>query len=162
MTPKEIVEIVSHGITAVATVSAGAWAYYRFVKGRVFKPRLILSASARRVNMESNRYVLSSVELSNVGLSRVDIDSAILRISALSSGPFAEVSVPSRTWLGTSRVLLAHTWIESGEVLKAQTLLALPAGDERPAVVDYKVVVGDVSFRTEAFVVPPADASQKG
>ena len=62
------------------------------------------------------------------------------------------MTVPRRVWLGTSRVLLAHTWIESGEILREQTLHTLPAGNGLPIVLDYKIVVGSVSFRVETVV----------
>jgi hypothetical protein len=49
---KDIVKIISKIISALATILAGGWVYYRFVKGCVFKPRLTLIASARCLRIQ--------------------------------------------------------------------------------------------------------------
>lgn len=35
---REDVDVASKLVTTLATILAGGWAYYRFVKGRVFEP----------------------------------------------------------------------------------------------------------------------------
>ena len=164
MDTKDIVEIVSKIITALATIFAGGWAYYRFVKGRVFKPRLTLTASARRFRIQGTEYVLSTIELSNVGLSRIDIEGATLRVCSLSGKAVTKVlSVPQRVWLDTSRVLLAHSWIESGEVLREQSLITLPLDQRFPILLDFKVLARGVSFSAMAIAEPlDTEASSAG
>jgi hypothetical protein len=160
MTIKDIVDVLSKAITAAATVLAGGWAYYRFVKGRVFHPRLILHADAQQLRIEATTYLLSTIELSNVGLSRIDINTATLRICSLSAEAVPDVAtLPNRAWLDTSRVLLAHSWIESGEVLKEQNLLALPLDHRSPVVIDFRVVSQGVSFVATA-IAQPASVEQ--
>jgi len=152
---KDIVGIVSSVVTLLATILAGGWAYYRFVKGRVFKPRLTLTASARRFRANGTEYVLSTIELSNVGLSKIDIHGADLRVCSLSGKAVPErVTVPQRHWLRTRRVLLAHSWVESGEVLREQNLLTLPLDLGVPILVDIKVVARGVSFKATSVAVP--------
>jgi len=152
---KDIVEIGSKIITALATILAGGWAYYRFVKGRVFKPRLTLTASARRLRIQGTEYVLSTIQLSNVGLSRIDIDGATLRVCSLSGRAVPElVTVPKRVWLDTSKVLLAHSWIESGEVLREENLLTLPLDQGFPILLDLRIVARGVSFTATAIAEP--------
>jgi hypothetical protein len=159
MATKDIVDVVSKIITALATILAGGWAYYRFVKGRVFKPRLTLTAKARQLHIRTTEYVLSTIELSNVGLSRVDIDSATLRVCSLLGNAIAEtVSVPQRVWLDTCRVLLAHRWIESGEVVNEQNLLTLPLNHSSPILIDFRVVAQGVSLTVTAIAEPTATA----
>jgi hypothetical protein len=144
---KDIVETAAHGTTAVATILGGSFAYYRFVKGRVFKPRLTLTASARRICIDGSEYVSSTVTLSNVGLSRIDIGSADLRVCALSGKAVADVvGVPKYVRLHTRRVLLAHSWVESGETLTEQNLLILPLNQDFPILLDFRVVARGVSF----------------
>lgn len=154
---KDIVDIVSKIITASATILAGGWAYYRFVKGRVFKPRLTLTVSARQLRIHGTAYLLSTIELSNIGLSRIDISSATLRVTSLAGESVAkDASKPKRVRLDTSKVLLAHTWIESGEVLKEQNLLILPLGHCFPVVIDCRLVAKHVSFSART-IAPPFD-----
>lgn len=155
MSTNETIEMVSRVITALATILAGGWAYYRFVKGRVFKPRLTLTASARLLRVQGTEYVLSTIELSNVGLSKIDIHHADLRVCSLSGKAVAKlVTVPQRDWLRTCRVLLAHTWIESGEALREQNLLALPLDLGVPILVDIRVVARGVSFTATSIAEP--------
>jgi len=152
---KDIVDIGSKIITATATILAGGWAYYRFVKGRVFMPRLTLDVSARQLRIHDTDYVLSTIQLSNVGLSRFDISVADLRVTSLSGESAAEfVTVPKRVWLDTPKVLLAHRWIESGEVLREQNLLVLPVGHCLPVLIDCRVVSEGVSFSATTIATP--------
>src|SRR5215510_7266950 len=108
MTMKDIFDAVSHIITSVATILAGAWAYYRFVKWHVFKPRLTLITTGRRLH-PNNGLCSSILELSNVELSRVDIDSAILRICTLSGKPMAKEMILPRGDHKTTRRRLLRT-----------------------------------------------------
>jgi hypothetical protein len=155
MFTKDFVDIVSSVTTTLATILAGGWAYYRFVKGRVFKPRLTLSAKARRLRIDATDHLLSTIELSNVGLSRIDLDSATLRVCSLSGHAIADtVSVPQRVWLETCQVLLAHSWIESGEVLSEQNLIVLPLDHRAPVLIDCRVVAQGVSLSATAIAEP--------
>src|SRR5262245_14538779 len=126
MSVKDVVEIASNVVTALATILAGVWAYYRFVKGRVFVPRLTLTVGARCLCIDRIDYVLSTIRLANVGLSKIEIGSSTLRVCSLVGQPVAGmVTTPQRVWLETRNVLLAHSTIESGEVLNEQNLLTL-------------------------------------
>lgn len=152
---KDIVDVLSSAVTALATILAGAWAYYRFVKGRVFTPRLTLTVDARQSRIDAAAYVVATLNVANVGLSRVEIESATLRVSSLALEPVAGgVTEPRRVWLDTTRVLLAHSWIESGEVLKEQAMVTLPLDHRAPVVVDFRVVAHDVSFSAAAIAEP--------
>jgi hypothetical protein len=164
MDTKDIVDIISKIITVLATIGAAGWAFYRFVKGRVFKPRLTLTVSARRLRMKGTEYVLYIVELSNVGLSRIDIDSADLRICSLTGKADAElVGVPQRDSLGTCQVLLAHSYVESGEVLREENLLILPVDQSFPILLDFRVVARGESFTATAIAQPSdTEASTAG
>jgi len=164
MDTRDVVDIVSKIVTALATILAGGWAFFRFVKGRVFKPRLTLTASARQLRIQGTAYVLSTIQLSNVGLSKFDIDKATLRVCSLSGEAGADlVTVPDVVWLKTSGVLLAHTWIESGEVLSEENLLILPLGHRFPVLVNCRVVSQGVSFTATAIAVPSdTEASNEG
>lgn len=155
MDAKDIVDIFSKSVTAIATILAGGWAFFRFVKGRVFKPRLTLTVSARQLCTEGTAYLLSTIQLTNVGLSRVDIAGATLRVCSLSGEPDAElVATPELAWLETPRVLLAHSWIESGEALREENILILPLNHRLPVHVDCKVLSRGLSFTATAIAIP--------
>jgi len=151
----EFADIASSIVAVVATVLAGGWAYYRFLKGRVFHSRLTLSLNTSRVSVHGTEYLLSVIEVSNVGLSSVDLGSGTLRFRELAGKARNDsVVIPGSVWLDTSNVLLAHTWIESGEKLAEQHLLILPARHRLPVQADLRVVSGGVSFSVSSIAMP--------
>lgn len=151
----EFADIASSIVAVVATVLAGGWAYYRFLKGRVFHSRLTLSLTTSRVSVHGTEYLLSVIEVSNVGLSSVDLGSGTLRFRELAGKARNDsVVIPGSVWLDTSNVLLAHTWIESGEKLAEQHLLILPARHRLPVQADLRVVSGGVSFSVSSIAMP--------
>jgi len=160
---KDFIDIVSKLITAIATILAGAWAYYHFIEGRVFKPRLTLSLSARRLRTNGVEYILSIIELSNVGLSRIEISNADLRVCSLSSGAVVgAVAFPQKVWLKTLSVLLAHNSVESGETLKEQNILISASSlQEFPILIDFRVVAKGISFTATTIAEPTAMAEPK-
>ena len=114
---KNIMSIISGVATTLATVFAGLWGYYRFVKGRVFEPRVSLAIVARCLRSDSMNYVACTMEVKNVGLSKVDIDKAHITLYLL-SGEF------ERSHLVTRKVLVAHAWLEPGATLNEQEVIA--------------------------------------
>jgi hypothetical protein len=151
MEVKDIVDIASKGVTMAATFLAGGWAYYRFIKGRVFYPRLTVAVSAKRLNSGGIEYVQSKIELKNSGLSKVTFDPVSLRIGWLSGNPLANAAVvPKFTWLGTFGVLQAHSWIDSGEILTDENLHILPPTQTAPTMVIVRVVADNVAFSATA------------
>lgn len=161
MKTTETIDIISKAVTILATILAGAWAYYRFLKGRVFKPRLALAVMGRRLRIRSTEFVLSTIELSNVGLSNLEIKHATLRVCSLSGEAISnKASQPKLEWLGTYEVLRAHNWIEPGEVIKEQHLLILPVNHDFTISLDCKIVTGRVAFTAMAIIDrPDYDAS---
>jgi hypothetical protein len=153
---KDVVDIVSGVVTTLAAILAGGFAYYRFVRGRVFHPRLTVNAEARQLRVEATNYVLATLEVANVGLARIDLGQASLQVSSLvGRGDTKAASVPQVDWLHTTEVLQAHTWIESGEKLTEQSLLMLPIGHRAPVLVDFRVVSQKVSLSATAIAEPP-------
>jgi hypothetical protein len=151
---RDFVDIVFKSVTAIATIVGGAWAYYHFIKGRVFKPRLTLSISARRLQTQGTEYVLSTIKLSNVGLSRIEIAIADIRFCSISG-------TAKPIWLKTEKVLLAHSSVESGEILKEQNVLALASDQNLPIQLDFRVVAKGVSFTARAIAEPSDEDDAK-
>jgi hypothetical protein len=151
---KDIVDLVAGAVTTLAAVLAGGFAYYRFVKGRVFHPRFTVSAQSRQLRVDTTNYLLSTLEVANVGLSRIEIDEGTLRACSLIGQTTDAASAPALVWLDTAQVLLAHTWVESGEKLTEQSLLTLPVGHSAPVLIDFRVVTADVSLSASAIATP--------
>lgn len=151
---KDLFDIASKTVTMLATIFAGLWAYYRFVKGRVYKPRLTLTVTARRIRIDKLECVVSTVELANVGLSRVGIKVADLRVSKLNKKTTEqEAYIAESSWMLTERILLAHSYIESGEKITEQIMFIV--NTDAPIVLNFRVTSNDVSFTATTIAEPP-------
>jgi hypothetical protein len=144
---KDIVSIISNIVTILATILAGLWGYYRFVKGRVFKPRVSLAIVARCIQSDSINYVACTLEVNNVGLSKVDIDKAHVRLCLLSGGG-------QRSHIATRKVLRAHTWIEPGATLSEQEVIDC-MNREGIAIAEFRVVISNTAFKATTIIEIP-------
>jgi hypothetical protein len=116
---KDISDIVSNGVTVLGLITGAVWTFYHFFKGRVFKPRLTLQGTARRVRTPSGDYVVCGMTVANVGL----------------AGDGDQLSR-----IGGHRILKSHEWVEPGAVLSEQTVISCPP--EVPVVLaDFRLVV---------------------
>lgn len=148
---KDFVDILSSIVTVIATILAGAWAYFHFVKGRVFNPRLTLTISARQLQMRGETYVVSTLQLSNVGLSMVKIREGKL----IFDNPDArDANITKSFDRVVDKVLLRHTRIEPGAVIKEECIRRLPADHCSPVKVVFRVVdAGGSEFTATAIAV---------
>ena len=121
----DIVDILSKIITILATILAGSWAYYRFVRGRTFRPRFTLKVEGRTLRKRTTDYLLLSVKLTNIGLSKIDIEHASARLYLLQADD-KKKSVPvRRSYLTTARLFAAHNWFEPGVTVHDEKLISL-------------------------------------
>src|SRR5262249_49411574 len=78
---KDFFSILQSGFTILGIVVGGVWAYFKFIKGRLFKPRLALEIEAKFIcdqflttrYSERIKYLLITIQFKNVGLSKVEI-----------------------------------------------------------------------------------------
>jgi hypothetical protein len=131
-------------VQSIATVAAlivgGFWAYFKVFKGRTYTKRLEPSVSAKLVVKEDYTCAVVRVSIRNVGLTRVDIDlldSAIKVYSYTRENYEPEFHNAIWTDLGTIDALVHHAWIEPGENLIEDRLLALP--NEKPIAIMLKL-----------------------
>jgi hypothetical protein len=64
---KSVAEIIGTLITALAVIVGAVWAYYRFVKGRTYRPRLEVSMGGEWLTVDGTRLLLARVRLRNIG-----------------------------------------------------------------------------------------------
>jgi hypothetical protein len=117
-------------VTILGLLTGGAFAYFKFFRGRVFVPRLETEL-AGRVSAAGTAFLLAAdVKLKNVGLSRVDLHQrgTALRLSVLRTLPGVARAVEAPWEKERSfEIFLRHGWIESGETIREEILIALPA-----------------------------------
>ena len=82
MNPEKIkitVEIVSGFVTSLAIIVAAIWTYYRFVKGRLFSPKVEISLNHHVIDVDRNQNLVSvEVVAKNIGSVRLSPQSCQL------------------------------------------------------------------------------------
>ena len=116
-------------VRIAAVVIGGVWTYLKFIRGRIYRPRLKPSVSGRIAIVDGQPHLVVSLSMENVGSSKVDISQkgTGLRLFSLKLTPMAPP--PSQVgWmrLGTFSVFEKHGWIETGECVQDELLISLP------------------------------------
>jgi hypothetical protein len=116
-------------VKIVAVIVGGAWAYAKFIKGRVFHTRLEPNVTARHFRRDQKDFLLAVVKLKNVGASKVDIQQKGTALRIFGCGVFGP-AVPGKpvawTRTHTLSVFERHGWIEGSETIDDTVLVALP------------------------------------
>jgi hypothetical protein len=68
---KDIAEIFSNYVQAIAIIAGGAWAIFTFSKGRQFQESLVLNVSGKIVVIEDKTYVVVKTRIQNIGQSKI-------------------------------------------------------------------------------------------
>jgi hypothetical protein len=137
----------------IAFFIGGLWAYYKFFRGRTFKPRLefVVSGSVHRAGNSAE--LLASIQMKNVGLSKVRISqrgSALSAFRSLPGGPGRNVE-----WgqLVVLPVFEKHAWIEPGETIKDQMLVRVAVAESTALKLDLRIVANGIEWN-ESSIIP--------
>ncbi|MDD5493759.1 MAG: hypothetical protein PHG36_03700 [Dehalococcoidia bacterium] len=129
MTITELLDNIEKLFTILGITAAGLWAYFNFFRGRTYKPRLEIEINGHILQRDEAYCLLVNLKLKNVGLSRLDLNQqgSGLRVFSYDMDAYLP-EIHSVDWeqLATFSVFEQHNWIESGEVIVEQKLIALP------------------------------------
>lgn len=134
---ESLANIVQSVITSAALLSGGVWAYFRFVWGRVNKPRLELNVECDILfNSDNLARLHIKVFLKNVGFSKVSINNdesavRIKRIIKIDNASFSSDRALESEWgvVGTFSVFKEHGWIEPLETIRDEKVVECKAVD---------------------------------
>lgn len=111
-------------------VMGAIWGYFKFIKDRVYRPRLDIALSSSIVEFKTRKFLLCRISVKNIGATRVRIvrDGTALTVS---SGRYPAVEFVEPTWveMGAYDIFGEHAWIESSEVSRHDILVSL---DDKP------------------------------
>ncbi|WP_066364315.1 hypothetical protein [Herbidospora mongoliensis] len=136
-----VVETAQTVTTTVAVLIGGGWAYFKFVRGRVFAPRAELTARASLFTGPEGTLVVGTVTLTNRGITRVRLepDGKVVRVHAGTITDRTAVSPPAERYLGIARLFDRHSWVEGQETMAEEITFFVPAGDWVSLRVDAEV-----------------------
>jgi len=139
---QSVVGIVGTVVTAVALTVGGLWAYFKFVKGRTYRPRLEVGMSGQWRQLEGMDLLHARITVRNIGNSKITL---------LQKGTGLRVSVPAVdqgtapvavawTVLRVFEILDEHEWIEPGETVSDDVLLNLGIPEPVPVRFESRLV----------------------
>lgn len=111
--------IVDKAVKIAALIVRAAFAYFKFFRGRVFRPRLEPSVSGTLAEKDGSRYLIATAKVKNVGLSKCAIrqEGSGVRISGYEHGGWKVIKAVD--------ILTQHQWIESAETVSDDVLFVL-------------------------------------
>lgn len=139
---KDALAAVQSAVTVLGLLVGALWAYFKVFKGRIYTQRLEPCIGAKLIY--GNGYLCAVVEITikNVGLTRVDIDTELSAIEAdiYTVNDYApQFHNAMWTRLGVVSAVQHHAWVEPGEIVSEERLLALP--NERPIALGLRLRV---------------------
>jgi len=132
-----------------AYVIGALWVYFKFLKGRTYKPRLEPKLTGRVINNGGLEFVKISIKIKNIGLSKFDIkqEGTALRLLSYDS------SNPNDPWKHqqTISILKAHKWIEPGETVGEHSLI--PFSKTKQIAVKAELILVSKKTMWESYII---------
>jgi hypothetical protein len=129
LTWKDGAATVQSAVSTVAIVVGAVWVYFKFIKVRIYRPRLETSISARVLRIAEASFLLVSLSMKNVGSGKAQLRQVGtgLMLQTLDTG--ASVAPLRKLKWHEGHVLpvfTEHAWLESSEVVGDELLLCMP------------------------------------
>jgi hypothetical protein len=119
------VSLLGTTTTVLAVVVGGLWAYFKFLRGRTYRPRLSVGMEARWCLVNERHLVHARITVKNIGVSVVTPRQRGmgLRVSVLSPQQPKPPAGVGWDVVRVFEILREHEWIEAGETVSDDLLL---------------------------------------
>lgn len=141
-------------VETVAVIVGGFWAYYKFFRGRTFEARLELAISGRASEAKGVTNVLISVQMKNVGLSKVGISQEGSAIRVFTTDPAKAEGVAEWQRAITVGVFEKHGWIEPGETITDQALISVAGIGHKAIKLELRLVGNHMEWNALSIIEP--------
>jgi hypothetical protein len=146
---KTSTEVISNIATSSAIVVGGIWAYFKFIRGRVFARRAELQVAAAIEKGVGAEYLTIAVTLKNTGLSKLPLNNnmKVARVLGLTHDGSHHPSSPGWERIATLPILQHHEWLEAQETVTDTVIYRLGPRD--------RVEKSHEAYQVEAIVGAP-------
>lgn len=155
---KDVVDVVKNVVTIIAVGAGAVWGYFNFFKGRTYRSRLEPKVSGKLISRNGAHYLVVTAQLKNVGLSDVKINQkgSGLRVFAYAVvEQVAKARSVQQSRLITVAVFEEHGWIEPGELIEDQRLVAIPDIEYVALQTKLRIVSNKIEWNSAAIIEPP-------
>lgn len=112
---QKIADIAWKLTTSAGVVVGGTWAYFKFVRGRTFKPNLVPKVAGETRYKNGEVYLIVTTEVENAGASKVSVNHQYTVIRVFTATPISGFEGPiGWTHFQTERILGHHKHLEPG------------------------------------------------
>jgi hypothetical protein len=141
---KDVGDTVQSFVTAAGIVVGGVFAYYKFIKDRIYRPRLDLDIQAGILDVGTTPYLMCSLSVCNKGATKLSVSHAGTAV-IVSPGLAAEEELKVTRWRKAESayvdIFASHDWIESTEEIRDEALVRVPADGKTAFRVQLRFVV---------------------
>ncbi|NIA30934.1 MAG: hypothetical protein GWP06_13605 [Actinobacteria bacterium] len=157
MSTAQIVGLVNQIIASFGLILGGIFAYYKFIKGRFYKFRLEPNVSGEVVQKDENKYLIATIHLKNIGISRIPIQNEGTALSLyFSETGFAALDEPYiMEWNESIPVSIFEDveQLESGETIGKKYLISLPRKTPPAIKMELRVVAQEFEWTATAIII---------
>lgn len=170
MDAKLLADILQKIAAIFAFLVGGTWVLMNYIRNRTHVPRLQIDVKAEIIEHEHRRYLLTTLQIRNLGLSIIRFDEPVeegagprgcaLLIETLDD--YGETSaIVDSNWrnLRAFDVLVHHSSIEPGLAINEQRLMHLPRQDYDAFRVRLRVLAHRQSWSAVAIAMPEVGAN---
>jgi len=148
---KDIADILSNCVQAIAIIAGGAWAIFTFSKGRQFQESLVLSVLGKVVVIDTKTYIIINTRIQNIGTSKIEFDpgSSTLRVNEYIKPSTPDViTVPDKPIGQFDPLDEKDVYIEPNEIIYGTRLIAIPNPPDVGFRLDFMVISAKKSYGT--------------
>lgn len=146
-------------LQSVAIVVGGVAAYFKWFRGRVYRPRLETTAGGS-LKTNGGQYLHVTVRTKNVGLSEVRIEEKGSGVRILSGQPASGLTIVKNVvWkhCASFPIYEEHGWIESNETIEHQRLVQLPQQEYLAFRIEVSIASKGIVWKTDSIVLCSVD-----
>jgi len=157
MSTAQIVDVANKIIASLGLILGGIFAYYKFIKGRIYKFRLQPNVLGEVVQKDKNKYLIATIHLKNIGISRIPIQNEGSALSLyFSETAFTALDEPYiMEWNESIPVSIFEDveQLESGETIGKKYLISLPHETPPAVKMELRIVAHEYEWTATAIVI---------